>query len=78
MAKKKIPILNEEQTRVNLFLDTIKLDQDLPKYKIMAEKKASEKKDKQYNSEFAVLDNKLAEISYETLRDYFANNIEEK
>ena len=32
MAKKKIPILNEEQTRVNLFLDTIKLDQDLPKY----------------------------------------------
>ena len=56
-------------------------------YKIMAEKKASEKKDKQYNSEFnqnmslqdfTVLDNKLAEISYETLRDYFANNIEEK
>ena len=77
MAKKKIPILNEEQTRVNLFLDTIKLDQDLPKYKIMAEKKASEKKDKQYNSEFTVLDNKLAEISYETLRDYFANNAKE-
>ena len=46
MAKKKLPILNEEQTRVNLFLDTIKLDQDLPKYKIMAEKKATEKKDK--------------------------------
>ena len=65
MAKKKISILNEEQTRVNLFLDTIKLDQDLPKYKIMAEKKAS------------VLDNKLAEISYETLRDYFANNAKE-
>ena len=77
MAKKKIPILNEEQTRVNLFLDTIKLDKDLPKYKIMAEKKASEKKDKQYNSEFTVLDNKLAEISYETLRDYFANNAKE-
>ena len=34
MANKKIPILNEEQTRVNLFLDTIKLDQDLPKYLI--------------------------------------------
>ena len=32
MAKNKIPILNEEQTRVNLFLYTIKLDQDLPKY----------------------------------------------
>lgn len=86
MAKKKIPILNEEQTRVNLFIDTIKLDKDLPKYKIMAEKKASEKKDKQYNSEFnqnmslqefTVLDNKLAEISYETLRDYFANNVKE-
>ena len=86
MAKKKIPILNEEQTRVNLFLDTIKLDQDLPKYKIMAEKKATEKKGKQYNSEFnqnmslqdfTVLDNKLAEISYETLRDYFANNAKE-
>ena len=86
MAKKKIPILNEEQTRVNLFLDTIKLDKDLPKYKIMAEKKASEKKDKQYNSEFnqnmslqgfTMLDNKLAEISYETLRDYFANNAKE-
>ena len=52
----------------------------------MAEKKASEKKDKQYNSEFnqnmslqnfTGLDNKLAEISYETLRDYFANNAKE-
>ena len=62
MAKKKIPILNEEQTRVNLFIDTIKLDQDLPKYKIMAEKKASEKKDNQYNYEFN------QNISLKTLR----------
>lgn len=77
MAKKKIPILNEEQTKVNLFINSIELDKNLPKYKIM-EKNEVKKDDATMSfNNFVTLDNKLEEISYESLKDYFEGNAQD-
>ena len=86
MAKKKIPILNEEQTRVNLFLSPIVLDKDLPKYKLMNKKKSLEKVNNVSNNEtefnlyfnkYDDISNGLVEINYDSLKDYFQNNAKE-
>lgn len=43
MAKQSL--LNEEQTRVNLFLFPIVLDKNLPKYQLMGDKKSEKDED---------------------------------
>lgn len=84
MTKKRTPILNEEQTKVNLFVELIRIDKDLPKYKIMEKKKAvSDNKGKTNNNDiyfvngFSFSNDKLEEITYKSLKEYFESNTQD-
>lgn len=70
-------ILNEEQTKVLLFMSMIDIDKELPKYRTIEELKNLQKDDEKEISNqntflsFPDSSTSLREISYDVLKDYF-------
>lgn len=79
MAKQSL--LNEEQTRVNLFLFPIVLDKNLPKYQLMGDKKSEKDEDVawEFSNSIGETSNasKLDTIDYSTLQEWLNNHEKE-